>query len=32
VTRDAVLKVGSPTLKAYDRQAFRANGLQKISY
>ena len=32
VTRDAVLKVGSPTLKAYDRQAFRAGGLQKISY
>jgi hypothetical protein len=32
VTRDAVLKVGSPTLKAYDRQAFRADGLTKISY
>jgi len=32
VTRDAVLKVGSHTLKAYDRQAFRANGLTKISY
>jgi hypothetical protein len=32
VTRDAVLKIGSPTLKAYDRQAFRAGGLQKISY
>ncbi len=32
VTRDAVLKVGSPTLKAYDRQAFRANGLIKASY
>jgi hypothetical protein len=32
VTRDAVLKVGSPTLKAYDRQAFRTGGLQKISY
>jgi hypothetical protein len=32
VTRDAVLKVGSPTLKAYDRQAFRANGLIKASF
>ncbi len=32
VTRDAVLKVGSPTLKAYDRQAFRAGGLVKVSY
>ncbi|WP_165190469.1 hypothetical protein [Caulobacter soli] len=32
VTRDAVQKVGSPTLKAYDRQAFRAGGLVKVSY
>lgn len=32
VTRAAVVKVGSPTLKAYDRQAFRAGGLQKISF
>ena len=32
VTRTAVLKVGSPTLKAYDRQAFRSNGILKISY
>jgi len=32
VTRAAVLKVGSPTLKAYDRQAFRANGVVKASY
>jgi hypothetical protein len=32
VTRDAVLKVGSPTLKSYDRQAFRVGGVQKISY
>lgn len=32
VTRDAVVKVGSPTLKAYDRQAFRSNGLIKASY
>jgi hypothetical protein len=32
VTRDAVQKVGSPTLRAYDRQAFRANGLVKVSY
>jgi len=32
VTRDAVLKVGSASLKAYDRQAFRANGLVKASY
>lgn len=32
VTRNAVQKAGSPTLKAYDRQAFRANGLVKASY
>ena len=32
VTRTAVLKVGSPTLKAYDRQAFRSNGILKVSY
>ena len=32
VTREAVLKVGSPTLKAYDRQAFRTGELVKISY
>ena len=32
VTRDAVEKVGSPNLKAYDRQAFRAGGLLKASY
>ncbi|KQY35840.1 hypothetical protein ASD21_00705 [Caulobacter sp. Root1455] len=32
VTRDAVLKIGTPSLKAYDRHAFRAGGLQKISY
>ncbi|GGL29843.1 MULTISPECIES: hypothetical protein [Caulobacter] len=32
VTRDAVQKVGSPTLKAYDRQAFRTSGLLKVSY
>jgi hypothetical protein len=24
--------VGSPTLKAYDRQAFRAGGVLKASY
>jgi hypothetical protein len=32
VTRETVLKIGSPTLKAYDRQAFRASGLLKVSY
>ena len=32
VTRDAVGKVGSPNLKAYDRQAFRTSGLLKVSY
>lgn len=32
VTRDAVLKVGTPSLKAYDRQAFRTNGLIKASF
>ena len=32
VTRDAVQKVGTSSLKAYDRQAFRANGLIKASY
>lgn len=32
VTRDAVYKVGSTSLKAYDRQAFRANGVIKASY
>jgi hypothetical protein len=32
VTRDAVLKVGSSSLKAYDRQAFRTGELVKISY
>jgi hypothetical protein len=32
VTRDAVLKVGTSSLKAYDRQAFRANGVIKASY
>jgi hypothetical protein len=32
VTRDAVQKVASPTLTAYDRAAFRASGLLKASY
>jgi hypothetical protein len=32
VTRDAVEKVGSPTLTAYDRQAFRPSGLLKVNY
>ena len=32
VTRDAVKKVDSPTLTAYDKAAFRAGGLQKVSY
>ena len=32
VTRDAVQKVGSPTLTAYDRQAFRPSGLLKVNY
>jgi len=32
VTRSAVLKVASPTLSAYDRAAFRSNGVLKISY
>ena len=32
VTRDAVLKVGSPALTAYDRQVFRTRGLLKASY
>ena len=32
VTRDAVERVGSPALKAYDRQAFRTSGLLKASY
>jgi len=32
VTRDAVQKVGTQSLKAYDRQAFRAGGVTKISY
>lgn len=32
VTRDAVVRIGSPSLKAYDRQAFRSNGVLKINY
>lgn len=32
VTRDAVQKVASPTLSAYDRAAFRPSGMLKISY
>lgn len=32
VTRVAVQKVASPTLSAYDRAAFRSNGVLKISY
>ena len=32
VTRDAVQKVASPTLSAYDRAAFRSSGLLKITY
>ena len=32
VTLDAVKKVHSPTLTAYDKAAFRPSGLQKISY
>jgi hypothetical protein len=32
VTRDAVRKVGSPTLTAYDKAAFRPSGLLKASY
>jgi hypothetical protein len=31
VTRDAVHKVASPTLTAYDRAAFRSGGLLKIN-
>jgi hypothetical protein len=31
VTRDAVRKVGSPTLAAYDRAAFRPSGLLRAS-
>jgi hypothetical protein len=32
VTRDAVGKVGSPTLTAYDKAAFRSSGLLKASF
>jgi hypothetical protein len=32
VTRDAVVRIGSSSLKAYDRQAFRANGVLRVSY
>jgi hypothetical protein len=32
VTRDAVERVGSFNLTAYDRQAFRTTGLVKASY
>ncbi|MFZ0267603.1 hypothetical protein [Caulobacter sp.] len=32
VTRNAVQKVGSLSLKVYDRQAFRSGELMKISY
>lgn len=32
VTRDAVRKVGSPVLTAYDRAAFRPSGLLRASY
>jgi hypothetical protein len=32
VTRDAVVKVGSPTLSAYDRAAFRPSGVLRASY
>jgi hypothetical protein len=32
VTRDAVQKVSSPTLSAYDRAAFRSSGLLRINY
>jgi hypothetical protein len=32
VTLDAVQKVGSPTLTAYDRAAFRPSGLLRASY
>jgi len=32
VTRDAVERVGSFNLSAYDRQAFRTSGLLKASY
>lgn len=32
VTREAVQKVASPTLSAYDRAAFRSSGLLRINY
>lgn len=32
VTREAVQKVSSPTLSAYDRAAFRSSGLLRINY